>query len=86
MIVRNLIAALQKNIVDPRNVPVIYGDGDVLNVIVGHNVLITSQKIVGHCAKCGTEVVKSLTDGYRGYCFCCDEDKFKYEITRHKEV
>ncbi|RHH14406.1 hypothetical protein DW228_06290 [Bacteroides fragilis] len=38
------------------------------------------------CPKCGRPVLKSPTKGYVFQCFCCDEDFYRFEVLRKKDM
>ncbi len=57
---------------------------DLIEAFVNPNLfdiseIIESKKITKHCFRCGTRLMKSPIKGYTYYCYCCNEDFYKFE-------
>jgi Zn finger protein HypA/HybF involved in hydrogenase expression len=66
----------------------IFGQGEIIYIIQDSNILLSSQKPIGYCNKCGEYVYEETTQGleqYKGYCPNCNENLYKSEIILFKQ-
>ncbi len=43
--------------------------------------VLSTQKPIGHCLRCGQYIYKELLLDYAGFCVSCNENMFSFEFT-----
>jgi Zn finger protein HypA/HybF involved in hydrogenase expression len=70
----------------------VLGQGDIIHIVQDEGILLSSEKPIGICNKCGSYVYPETNQGleqYKGFCPKCDENMYELEfaiIINHNEL